>query len=82
MFVGHLENIFVPDLNNPDVSLNAFQVWDKFETNCTKTQKLKQIAQRRKKNCCPLEQAIKNWMENSGPYVMVDSPDQTNPACL
>ena len=49
MFVGHLENIFVPDLNNPDVSLNAFQVWDKFETNWTKTQKLKQIAQRRKK---------------------------------
>ena len=48
-FVGQLENIFVPDLNNPDVSLNAFQVWDKFETNCTKTQKLKQIAQRRKK---------------------------------
>ena len=37
--LGHLENIFVPDLNNPDVSLNAFQVWDKFETNCTKTQK-------------------------------------------
>ena len=72
MFVGHLENIFVPDLNNPDVSLNAFQVWDKFETNCTNTQK----------NCCSLEQAIKNWMENSGPYVMVDSPDQTNPACL
>jgi len=47
---GQLENIFVPDLNNPDVSLNAFQ-------------------------------AIRNWMENTGPYVMVDSPTETNPAC-
>ena len=27
---GHLENIFVPDLNNPDVSLNAFQVLNIF----------------------------------------------------
>jgi len=47
---GQLENIFVPDLNNPDVSLNAFQ-------------------------------AIRNWMDDSGPYVMVDSPTETNPAC-
>ena len=30
-FKGHLEDIFVPDLNNPDVSLNAFQVLITFQ---------------------------------------------------
>ena len=30
-FKGHLEDIFVPDLNNPDVSLNAFQVLNTFQ---------------------------------------------------
>ena len=29
-YAGHLENIFVPDLNNPAVSLNAFQVLNTF----------------------------------------------------
>ena len=32
-------------------------------------------------NFLNVKQAIRNWMEDTGPYVMVDSPDQTNTAC-
>jgi len=45
-----MENVYVSDINNPEISLNGLQ-------------------------------AITNWMEDSGPYVMVDSPSKANVNC-